>query len=281
MRYTRDMAFRGKLLLISALAALSSCCLDLSIFAVPSLPPQQAVAHLTVAHRGSLHTGLPDNSVAALRESISAGVPFLEVDVRRSAEGDLFIFHDGRISPDNSEAPESLRGARVDSLSRQERALVQLGSEQHIPLLAEALDTVKGSGSVLQLDFKGESDSLVFAALDLLRARGQLHEALLQIRDPSRIPAVLAYQPNARVLARVRNDAELNQALQHKVEFVELERWATFDAIEKAHQKSVKALANVAGACVDEPDTWRYLRTRGFDTIMTNHAVAAMQQAAQ
>lgn len=277
MRYTNLMASRFRLLLTTALAALSSCCLNVSMVDIPPLSPQEPVARLAVAHRGSLHSGLPDNSIAALRQSIAAGVPFLEVDVRRSSEGDLFLFHDGSLQSSNSKSPGALWGEPVQALSRQQRDSVELGSGQHIPLLAAALDTIRGSGSALQLDFKGESDSLVFAALDLLHARGQLNEALLQIRKPTRIPIVLAYAPKARILARVRSEADLREALRYQIEYVELERWATPEAIREAHSSSIKVLANVSGTRLDEPLTWDYLRSRGFDTIMTNHADQALE----
>lgn len=271
------MALKLRLLLTTVLAVLASSCLNVSMVEIPPLSPQEPVARLAVAHRGNLHSGLPDNSIAALRQCIAAGVPFLEVDVRRSSEGDLFLFHDGSLQSSNSESPEALQGNPIQALSRQQRDSIQLGSGQHIPLLAEALDTVRGSGSALQLDFKGESDGLVFAALDLLRSRGQLKEALLQIREPSRIPAVLGYEPKARVLARVRSEEDLREALRYPIEYVELERWATPEAIREAHSSSIKVLANIAGTRLDEPLTWGYLRSRGFDTIMTDHADQALE----
>lgn len=262
---------------ILLLLALSSCCFNVSMRDVPPLTKQAALDHLAVAHRGSLHTGLPDNSLAALRQSIAARVPFLEVDVRRSDAGDLFIFHDGSISSSNSEAPRALRGESVESLSRDQRDAVALGSGEHIPLLAAALDLIRGSGSTLQLDFKGESDQLVFATLDLLQSRGQLRQALLQIRTPSRIPRVLAYAPQARILARVRSADDLQEALRYPIEFVELERWATPEAIRDAHNKSVKVLVNISGTRLDEPMAWAHFRSCGIDTIMSDHADVAMR----
>lgn len=271
MRHLRTLAT------ILLLLALSSCCRAVSMRDVPPLTQQVALDHLAVAHRGSLHTGLPDNSLAALRQSIAARVPFLEVDVRRSDAGDLFIFHDGSLSSSNSEAPLELRGESVESLSRDKRDSVVLGSGEHIPLLAAALDLIRGSGSTLQLDFKGESDQLVFAALDLLQSQGQLRQALLQIRTPSRIPRVLAYAPQARILARVRSADDLQEALRHPIEFVELERWATPEAIRDAHNKSVKVLVNISDTRLDEPVAWAHFRSCGIDTIMSNHADVAMR----
>ena len=261
------------------LVVLSACRSIVFMMEVPPLTPQQPIAHSAVAHRGSLHTGLPDNSLSALKQSIAAGIPFLEVDVRRSSEGELFLFHDGSLSSSNSEGPAELWGEKVQALTREARESVVLASNERIPLLSSALDTVRGSGSALQLDFKGESDELVFAALDLLRARGQLRDAVLQVRSPARIPRVLARAPGARIVARVRSAEALEEALRYPVEFVELERWATPQAITDAHQKGVKVLVNISGTSLDDPTSWAFFRSHGFDTIMSDRADLAIKQS--
>ncbi len=263
------------------LVALSACRSLVFMMEVPPLTPQEPIAHSAVAHRGSLHMGLPDNSLGALKQGIAAGVPFLEVDVRRSTEGELFLFHDGSVSSSNSEGPPELWGEKVESLSRKGRESVALASGERIPLLSSALDTVRGSGSALQLDFKGESDELVFAALDLLRSRGQLRDAVLQIRSPARIPRVLAHAPEARLIARVRSADALQEVLRYPVEFVELERWATPEAIKDAHQKGVKVLVNISGTSLDEPASWAFFRSHGFDTIMSDHADLVLKQSSK
>ena len=264
-----------KLLLI-ALVAVFACCPPVSMVDVGPLPPQEPVAWLAVAHRGSLHSGKPDNSLSALRETMAAGVTFLEVDVRRSSEGELFLFHDGSLQRSNSHAPRALRGRRVQELSRAERSEVSLGGSEHIPTLAEALDVVQGRPATLQLDFKGESDEPVLQALELAESRHQRQQVLIQLRTYTRVPTVLARYPGTRLLVRVRSMEELNAALAYPIEFVELERWVTPEAIHVAHARGVKVLANVSGTRLDEKSTWDYFRTRGIDTVMTNHADQAL-----
>jgi glycerophosphoryl diester phosphodiesterase len=255
--------------------ALSACCIQVSMIDVPPLAAATPRVYTIAAHRGVLQRGTrPDNSIAAIRQSIDAGVPFIEVDVRRSDEGDLFLFHDGSFHRDNSEAPSELRERPIQSLSRVEREGVYLDEAhtQTVPTLAQALDAVRGSRSTLQLDLKGESDLLTTSTLDLVLSKQQLSQVLVQIRSPERVGLVRMRYPSARILARCRSMEDLRSVLQHNVEFVELERWISSDAIALAHASHANVLVNLAGTRLDEPTTWEYFRTRGVDSITTDRA---------
>jgi glycerophosphoryl diester phosphodiesterase len=257
------------------IGTLSACGLRASVVDFPPLAPASPRIYAVAAHRGVLNGGtLPDNSLTAIRQSINAGVPFIELDVRRSEEGELFVFHDGSFHRDNSEAPSELRGRPIQSLSRTERESVYLdeGRTATIPTLAQALDAVQGSQSTLQLDLKGESDLLAKSTLDLAASRGQLLQVLVQIQSPERVGMVRTHYPAARILARCRSMEDLKSALRYNVEFVELEQWISSDGIALAHASQANVLINLAGSRLDEPQTWQYLRSRGVDSITTDRA---------
>ena len=262
-------------------SSLVACCPPFSLEGgALSTSPALPLATLAVAHRANIHRGASDNSLRAMRESIAAGVPYLEVDVRQSSSGDLFLFHDGSLSWQNSDAPWGLRGEKVNRLSPSVRATIPLNDGEHIPLLEEALDLIRPTGATLQLDFKGESDENVLPTLDLVQSRGQLQQVLLQIRDVSRVQTVLQRAPSARILVRVTSMSELDEALRLRVEFVELERWFSPAAIERAHGAGVKVLINVSNSRFDQPGIWRFFRSQGVDTIMTDHADRSLQDSA-
>jgi glycerophosphoryl diester phosphodiesterase len=259
-----------------AFVVCSGCCPRVSMVDVGPLSAQRALVSMAVAHRGNLHRGaLPDNSAPALLEAMNAGVPLLEVDVRRSREGELFLFHDGSIQSGNSYAPRDLVGRPAQGLSRRERERVFLdrGRAIPIPTLEDALRLVQASqGSSLQLDFKGESDELVFAALDLVVQRDMLSRVVVQLRSVERVQAVKQHYPGVRISARCRDSVQLKTALERGVEMVELERWVSSEAIRAAHATNTRVLLNIAGTRLDEPSTWRYLRSRGVDVIMSDYA---------
>lgn len=271
-----DSKYRRKLLAITLLAlSVEGCCPRVSMLDIGPLSSATTQRVTVTAHRGSpQRRALPDNSVAAVQASVREGIPFIELDVRMSKEKDLFLFHDGSIHSDNSFAPSDLRGRSVQSLSAVERRAVSLdrAGKISVPLLDEALDALRGSQSSAQLDLKQESDDLALAVFDLLNRRQQIDQALVQLRSPVRARLILQRYPHARILGRCKNMRKLQEFVSLKPEFVELERWASSEAIELAHKAGVAVTANVASSRLDEATTWEYLRSRGFDGIMSDHA---------
>jgi glycerophosphoryl diester phosphodiesterase len=257
--------------------AVTGCYTTFNVSDLEAVPEQPALHRYTIAHRGSLHEGLPDNSIPALKDALARGVSFLEVDVRLSASGELFLFHDGSAQTTNSFAPSSLIGRSIQKLSAEERAQIKLDREGTIgiPLLTDALNVLPSHGPTLQLDLKAESDDLLKAVVNILKKERMLDRVILQLRSPQRIAQLRADEPTALISARCVDGTQLNQALAERVSFVELERWMTAEAIHAAHSKGIAVTFNVAGSHYDEPTIWQMLRARGIDSIMTNHAVDA------
>jgi glycerophosphoryl diester phosphodiesterase len=265
----------GRCALALLASSLAGCFPRISMVDIGPLSSAPTTRVVVTAHRGSpTRKALPDNSVAAVRASVEAGIPFIELDVRASNEKELFLFHDGGLHSDNSFAPSSLKGRSVQSLSAAERSSVFLDRKKtaSIPLLSEALDALRGSKSSAQLDLKQESDQLAMMVFELLSRRDQIDQALVQIRTPERARLILTSYPRARILGRCKDMKALREFLSLKPEFVELERWASSEAIALAHQAGVAVTANVASSRLDEPSTWNYLRSRGFDGIMSDRA---------
>jgi len=254
------------------------CAPTLEIHDFESVPLQKPLHRSAIAHRGSLHEGLPDNSIPAIKDSIAKGVQFLEVDVRRSTDGELFLFHDGSLQGSNFSFPQDLLGKPVQELSTGERGKVRLDAAGlvGIPTLKEALATLDASKTAaLQLDLKGESDQLLNAVVKVLKEQNKLSRAVIQLKNPERILRIRSQEPRVRVLARVRNMKQLDQAIAAKVEFVELERWITGEAVNKCHTAKIVVVLNVAAPKYDTKETWEFFRARGVDSVMTNHAVMA------
>jgi glycerophosphoryl diester phosphodiesterase len=250
--------------------------LDLSDF--ESVPLQEPLHRYAIAHRGSLHEGLPDNSLPALQQAISKGVRFLEVDVRQGADGEVFLFHDGSLQESNYSSPKELLGKRVQELSTGDRGKVRLDPAGliGIPTLKAALATLDTSErATLQIDMKGESDHLLDATVKILKQEGKLSRAVIQLKNPERIRRIRSQEPQLQILARVRDMEQLDQAVASRVAFVELERWITGEAVEKCHAANITVVLNVAAPRYDKKETWEFFRARGVDSIMTDHAVVA------
>jgi glycerophosphoryl diester phosphodiesterase len=99
------------------------------LWAAPAATAVSASCNV-VAHRGD-HRAAPENSVASMRRAIADRVDFLEMDIRPSADGRLFLMHDrtvrrttdgrGRIRRMSNREVRALRladGSRVPTLRR-------------------------------------------------------------------------------------------------------------------------------------------------------------------
>jgi glycerophosphoryl diester phosphodiesterase len=106
---------------------------------------------LVVAHRGVWNPA-PQNSIAAFAQAIDDGVDAIELDVRRSRDGRLLVFHDPRIG---------IRPvARLSYADVQRRV-----AEGQAPKLAEVLAAVAGR---TMIDIELKEDGYVPEAMTLI-----------------------------------------------------------------------------------------------------------------
>lgn len=97
-----------------------------------------------IAHRGSSRVS-PENTIAAFDIAIEDGADAVEFDVRLTADGQLVVIHDTRLS----RTAQSMR--KVSSMNADDVASMDAGSWFHkefrgqlVPMLEEALSTLKG-----------------------------------------------------------------------------------------------------------------------------------------
>lgn len=99
-----------------------------------------------VAHRG-LHSIAPENSLAAIRSALAAGFGRIEVDVRATRDGELFLLHDATLDRVTDAS------GRLTELSAEAAARVRLRDGSRLPTLASALALCQGRAT-LCLDVK-------------------------------------------------------------------------------------------------------------------------------
>jgi glycerophosphoryl diester phosphodiesterase len=104
---------------------------------------------LRIGHRGAAGHD-PENTLAAIQKGIALGVDFVEIDLRRTADGVLVVLHDKTVNRTTNGK------GRVDQLSLQEVKKFNAGNGEHIPTLKEVLKVAAGeAGLMLELKVKG------------------------------------------------------------------------------------------------------------------------------
>jgi glycerophosphoryl diester phosphodiesterase len=109
---------------------------------VPAPVCPRWLAEVPLAHRGLHGDGVPENSLAAFAAAAGAGYG-VELDVHLSRDGVPVVYHDSSL--------ERLTGraARLGDLTAAQLAALRLlGTEEHVPTLAEAL-RVMGTAPVM------------------------------------------------------------------------------------------------------------------------------------
>ena len=99
-----------------------------------------------VAHRAEGFGGV-ENSRAAVLGAVEAGVPVIEIDLRGSRDGQLFVMHDGKL-----ETTTGGRG-RVDQTTAQEIGHLRLKNGETVPRFPDVYAITRGR-AVLSVDFK-------------------------------------------------------------------------------------------------------------------------------
>ena len=100
-----------------------------------------------VAHRGAWH-GAPENSLAAIERAITIGADIVELDIRKSADGELFIMHDDTLSRmagiERDAETFSMAELQAIALREDDGGEHRATTDQRVPTLKQALEVVRG-----------------------------------------------------------------------------------------------------------------------------------------
>jgi len=159
-----------------------------SAAAASATPPQPVTI---VAHRG-LAEGLPENTLAAFRQSIANGVSIIELDLRVTRDGQLVVLHDLTVDRTTgcSGAVAEMTFARVKACDA--------GRGERVPTFAEAVALVQGKPVRLLADVKdGTPIGPVLSAIRQLHAE---HQVILGLRSVKHVARARAVLPDTTIL---------------------------------------------------------------------------------
>lgn len=104
-----------------------------------------------IAHRGLYGENIPENSIAAFNNAISKNIP-IELDVTALSDGTAVVFHDSKLARMTGKdgfisncTSEEIKGFNL--LITEDKNVIT--TEEKIPTLSDALDTIAGKVPVL------------------------------------------------------------------------------------------------------------------------------------
>jgi len=253
-----------------------------------------------VAHRG-VWRDAPENSLLAVARAIEAGYTVVEIDVRRTRDGDLVLLHDDRLTRTTgvSGRPEDMTSAELTALPllNREGGPDNALTGQKLPRLADVFALTRDR-IFIHLDIKDRS--VIAEALALSRKMGVDQQvdfwADLQTEDDVRWVEETILPHNIAFIARTRLEQasgpqQLELMFGLKPDVCELS-FTTLDQVTALRDRFaaadialwVNTLDSVASpgftdsaALIDPDAVWGRLLNAGFSTIQTDE-MAALQR---
>lgn len=213
---------------------------------------------LKVGHRGA-KAYEPENTIRSFKKAIELGVDAVELDVRRTRDGELIVIHDSNVEKTTDGERE------VGEMTLREIKEINLEKGEKIPTLDEALDFLDGKVKILiELKESGYEEDVY----GLVRDKGLKEhvvivsfkeEALKRIRDlDSEIETGFIY-------ARYRKP--LKRAFELKTDYVlPLYHFTHSSTVKKAHEMGLKVIVWTIN---EKEDAEKFVR-KGVDGISSD-----------
>ena len=152
------------------------------------------------AHRGS-SARAPENTLSAVREAITDGADFAEIDVQTTADGEVVVFHDGdlmRMAGDSR---------RLRDLTLSQAKELDIGKKfnaeflgERIPTLAEVIRLSRGRIQLnIELKYNRPDPTLAGKVVELLRREAFLTNCIVTSLDPAALADVQRLAPELKV----------------------------------------------------------------------------------
>ncbi|MFT5324431.1 MAG: glycerophosphoryl diester phosphodiesterase [Planctomycetaceae bacterium] len=188
---------------------------------------QKAAANVSqiIAHRGA-STERPECTASAIRRAIEVGATAVEVDVRTSRDGELFILHDTTLNrTTNGKGPASaLTLAELKKLDAGSWFDAKYKSER-IPSLIESARQCKGKIDLL-LDLKEQGDHYDRKVVGVIRNHGDHARTIVGVRSVAQAERFRKLLPKARQLALIPSVDSIEDFAQAGVDVIRLwPRW--------------------------------------------------------
>ncbi len=176
-----------------------------------------------VAHRGAM-TERPESTLAAIRRAIDVGADVVELDVRTSRDGVLFLLHDATLDRTTNGT------GTASSHTIAELKTLDAGSSFHetyknerIPTLAEALRLCHDRIDVL-LDLKEQGETYAQRIAAAVQQHGDPKRTILGIRSVDQARRFRRLLPRARQLGFIGKPEEIEAYAKANVDIIRL--WA-------------------------------------------------------
>ena len=251
---------------------------------------------LLVAHRGIWGGNIPCNTIPAYETALRQGAEMIEIDVDRTRDGKLIVFHPGMEQPFLGFS-ESLHRLDWDFVKQLRYINIDNVPTQYgIHTLDEVLEQFKGRCYINVDKFQNNPREIA----EVIRRHGMTEQVLVKTKvRADLLDIIAAHCKDMPYMAVIRNPEELSMLQAHGIDPVGFEVLFEKDTaevaspafMEKAHKNGKLMWCNaivynyrevIAGThtddravCGDPEGSWGWIADRGFDLMQTDHVLEA------
>jgi len=198
-----------------------------------------------VAHRGAM-SECPENTLAAIERAIELGAYAVELDVRRTRDGQLVLMHDPTVdrTTDGTGLVSEKSLAEIKQLDAGTKFSPKYRGER-VPTLSEALRTCHGRICVL-LDLKEQGAGYETAVAQAVREHGDAERCIFGVRSPDQARRLRRLLPQVRQLAFLNRPDQIDAFAQAGVDAVRLwPQWLSdLEVVRRVHRLKLKLQLN-------------------------------------
>jgi len=153
-----------------------------------------------IAHRGA-SASAPENTLASIRQAITDGTDWIEIDVQETADGEVVVIHDRDLM--------KLAGVNLNvwEASMEQLAGIDVGSwfapefaDERVPTLRDVLVEVKGhSKLIVELKYYGHDQQLEQRVIDLIEAADMQGDTMIMSLAYAGVQKVRALRPDWKI----------------------------------------------------------------------------------
>jgi len=233
--------------------------------------PRSAHSFVVIAHRGD-RLSAHENTLTALRQAADAGIDYVEIDVRRTADGHYVLMHDSTVDrmTDGRGKVSELSLEQIRALKVRDTKRVQIATDR-VPTLEEALAAIKGRVHVY-LDFKAGDRA---AVTKIIRDAGVSRQILVY----DEVDSVVEWRRVAPGLPLIVSPPESVKTAAELVKFIKESGVEVLDGSWEFYTREMVVAAQATGAKVwpdiqdgrEDAAYFSRVIARGFSGAQSDH----------
>lgn len=226
---------------------------------------------VVVAHRGD-SAAAPENTLIAFRRALDLGVPGLELDVHRTADGQIIAMHDATVdrTTDGSGAIASLTFAEIRRLDAGAWKGPEFAGER-VPTLAEVCEVARGR-AFLFVEIKAEG--IAAEVLRILKETGMEGQAIPISFSAANVRQVKELRPEMTVGFLTSHAEDLPRLDELGAEAFCVHYKAATEAMAQQLHQADRLLSVWT---VNDPDEMRRMAQLGADFLTSDYPARALE----